>query len=63
MAPKPLMLASVSNMKGFLKSGYANRGAVNNSALSILKACWQLTVQQNDTFFLVKQYSGSAIFA
>ena len=61
IARNPTLLASVSNVKSLLKSGYPSTGAVSSLALRVSKAVSHSAVHQNNAPFLVSACKGCAI--
>ena len=67
MAPRPFPEVSISNKKGFLKSGKANTGAFTHFSLRMLKASRALGDNSTDSDFLslltplIRSYRGAAM--
>ena len=61
MVPNPSLLASVINVNVLLKSGNFSTGASQSFCFNVSKASCCLSVQWNDTSFLIRSLSGFAI--
>ena len=61
--PIPVLLASVSRIKGFVKSGKARTGAVHSLWRNSANAAWHSTVHSKVAVFSVNRCNGLAILA